>query len=460
MFDLLITNGTLVDSHGMYQANLGITDGKISSVYQGNKEVSAEKVIDASKKLVFPGLVDTHVHFQLQDLGKIISTDTFQSGTQAAAFGGVTTFIDFADQTRGESPLKGFFERKKSADGQVAIDYSLHVSKTDLEFLDEIPELIKQGVTSFKFFTTYDWRKLDLTDTELVLFFKNVRKNRGMVIGHCENNSMVKTYREQLIQENKTDPIYHAHSRPHLAEEEAIQRAILFARRTGVHLHIAHISTKEGATLLAQAKQNNLRVTGETCPQYLLLNEKAYTTPEGYLNLMSPPLRHTKDQQGLIHQIQSGVMDMVITDHCEFSRKRKGNGKLPFHQITNGIPGIETSLPLIHDFLVNSKKISYPGLVQLLSTNPAKLFGLYPQKGSLQTGTDADLVIFDPLLKRTITPDLLHYKIDWNPYTDFKVTGWPVSTILRGNILCENGEFVGSGNDGQFLKRAHLNYEQ
>ena len=460
MFDLLITNGTLVDSHGMYQANLGITDGKISSVYQGNKEVSAEKVIDASKKLVFPGLVDTHVHFQLQDLGKIISTDTFQSGTQAAAFGGVTTFIDFADQTRGESPLKGFFERKKSADGQVAIDYSLHVSKTDLEFLDEIPELIKQGVTSFKFFTTYDLRKLDLTDTELVLFFKNVRKNRGMVIGHCENNSMVKTYREQLIQENKTDPIYHAHSRPHLAEEEAIQRAILFARRTGVHLHIAHISTKEGATLLAQAKQNNLRVTGETCPQYLLLNEKAYTTPEGYLNLMSPPLRHTKDQQGLIHQIQSGVMDMVITDHCEFSRKRKGNGKLPFHQITNGIPGIETSLPLIHDFLVNSKKISYPGLVQLLSTNPAKLFGLYPQKGSLQTGTDADLVIFDPLLKRTITPDLLHYKIDWNPYTDFKVTGWPVSTILRGNILCENGEFVGSGNDGQFLKRAHLNYEQ
>ena len=460
MFDLLITNGTLVDSHGMYQANHGITDGKISSVYQGNKDVSAEKVIDATKKLVFPGLVDTHVHFQLQDLGKIISTDTFQSGTQAAAFGGVTTFIDFADQTRGESPLKGFFERKKSADGQVAIDYSLHVSKTDLEFLDEIPELIKQGVTSFKFFTTYDWRKLDLTDTELVLFFKNVRKNRGMVIGHCENNSMVKTYREQLIQENKTDPIYHAHSRPHLAEEEAIQRAILFARRTGVHLHIAHISTKEGATLLAQAKQNNLRVTGETCPQYLLLNEKAYTTPEGYLNLMSPPLRHTKDQQGLIHQIQSGVMDMVITDHCEFSRKRKGNGKLPFHQITNGIPGIETSLPLIHDFLVNSKKISYPGLVQLLSTNPAKLFGLYPQKGSLQTGTDADLVIFDPLLKRTITPDLLHYKIDWNPYTDFKVTGWPVSTILRGNILCENGEFVGSGNDGQFLKRAHLNYEQ
>ncbi len=460
MFDLLIKNGTLVDSHGMYQANLGIVEGKISSVYQGSKDVSADTIIDASNKLVFPGIVDTHVHFQLQDLGKIISTDTFKSGTQAAAFGGVTTFIDFADQTRGESPLKGFLERKKSADGQVAIDYSLHVSKTDLDYLDEIPELIKQGVTSFKFFTTYDWRKLDLTDTELVEFFKNVRKNRGFVIGHCENNSMVKTYRERLIQDGKEDPIYHAHSRPHLAEEEAIQRAILFAQRTGVHLHIAHISTKEGGNLLAQAKQNNLRVTGETCPQYLLLNEKAYTTPEGYLNLMSPPLRHTKDQQGLIHQIQSGVIDMVITDHCEFSRERKGNGKLPFHQVTNGIPGIETSLPLIHDFLVNSKKISYPGLIQLLSTNPAKLFGLYPQKGSLQTGTDADLVIFDPTMRKTITPDILHYNIDWNPYTNFQVTGWPEITILRGNILCENGEFVGRPKEGIFLKRNHLNYEQ
>ncbi len=458
MLDLLIKNGTLVDSHGMYYANLGITEEKISTIYQGNKSVSAEKVIDAANKLVFPGIVDTHVHFQLQDLGKIISTDTFNSGTQAAAFGGVTTIIDFADQTRGESPLKGFLDRKKSADGQVAIDYSLHVSKTDLEYLDEIPELIKRGVTSFKFFTTYDWRNLDLTDTELVQFFKIVRKNRGFVIGHCENNSMVKSYREQLIRDNKEDPIYHAHSRPHLAEEEAIQRVILFARRTGVHLHIAHISTKEGGDLLAQAKQNNLRVTGETCPHYLLLNEKAYTTPDGYLNLMSPPLRHTKDQQALINQVQSGIIDTIITDHCEFSRERKGSGKLPFHQVTNGIPGIETSLPLIHDFLVNSKKISYPGLVQLLSTNPAKLFGLYPQKGSLQTGTDADLVIFDPSVRKTITPDILHYNIDWNSYTNFKVTAWPVNTILRGKILCEDGEFVGESNEGKFLKRDHLNY--
>lgn len=458
MFDLLITNGTLVDSHGMYQANLGITAGKISSIYQGNKKVSAERTIDASKKLVFPGIVDTHVHFQLQDLGKIISTDTFSTGTQAAAFGGVTTFIDFADQTRGESPLKGFLARKKSADGQVAIDYSLHVSKTDLEYLDEIPELIKQGVSSFKFFTTYDWRNLDLTDAQLVQFFKHVRKHRGFVIGHCENNSMVKTYRNQLIDEGKEDPIYHAHSRPHLSEEEAIQRAILFARRTGVHLHIAHISTKEGANLLAQAKQSNLRVSGETCPQYLLLNEKAYTTPEGYLNLLSPPLRHTKDQQGLIHYIESGIIDIIITDHCEFSREKKGNGTLPFHQVTNGIPGIETSLPLIHDFLVNSKKISYPGLVNLLSTNPAKLFGLYPQKGSLQTGTDADIVIFDPSVRKTITPDILHYNIDWNPYTNFQVTGWPVMTLLRGTILCDNGEFIGRKASGKFVKRDHVNY--
>jgi dihydropyrimidinase len=443
----------------MYQANLGVTDGKITSIFQRNKGNQAHKEIDASKKLVFPGIVDTHVHFQLQDLGKIISTDTFVSGTQAAAFGGVTTFIDFADQTRGESPLKGFQERKKAADSQVTIDYSLHVSKTDIDFLDEIPLLVKEGVTSFKFFTTYSWRNLDLTDAELLTLFQEVRKNRGLVMGHCENDSMVQAYRKQFIEEGKTDPIYHAYSRPHIVEEEAIQRVILHARRTGVHIHVAHITTKQGGDLLAQAKQQQLRVTGETCPHYLLLNESAYSSPDGYLNLMSPPLRHTKDQQALIKYTQSGTIDSIITDHCEFSRASKGNGNLPFHKVTNGIPGIETSLPLMHELLVNSQKISYPQLIYLMSVQPAHIFGLFPQKGSLQLGTDADLVIFDPKLQKTIIPQELHYSIDWNPFTDFRVTGWPVITILRGKVLCKYGKFVGPSNGGQFIKRQPFKYK-
>ena len=271
---------------------------------------------------------------------------------------------------------------------------------------------------------------------------------------------MVQTYRDQLIREKKTDPIYHALSRPHIVEEEAIQRAILFARRTGVHLHIAHISTKQGGDLLAQAKQQQLRVSGETCPQYLLLNEKAFSSPDGYLNLLSPPLRHAKDQQALIKYTQSMTIDQISTDHCEFSRESKGNGKLPFHQVTNGIPGIETSLPLMHDFLVNSNKITYPQLVQLMSTKPAQIFGLYPQKGSLQLGTDADLVIFDPKLRKGILPEELHYSIDWNPFTNFQVCGWPIITILRGTILCNNGEFTGPDNIGQFVKREHLRYKR
>jgi dihydropyrimidinase len=444
----------------MYPANLGIEDGKISIIFQGDKGIVADQEIDATNKLIFPGIVDTHVHFQLQDMGKIISTDTFASGTKAAAFGGVTTFIDFADQTRGESPLKGLLARKKSADSQVAIDYTLHVSKTDLDFMDEIPELIKEGITSFKFFTTYSWRNLDLTDAELLIFFQEVRKNRGLLIGHCENDSMVIKYRNQLIHDNKVEPIYHAHSRPHIAEEEAIEKVILFAKRSGVHLHIAHITTKQGSDLLAQAKASNLRVTGETCPHYLLLNESAYNSTDGYLNLMSPPLRHAKDQQALLNSIQYGKMDQIITDHCEFSREQKGNGSLPFHKVTNGIPGIETSLPLMHDYLVNSNKISYPKLVELMSTNPAKLFGLFPNKGSLQLGTDADLVIFDPLLQKKISPSELHYTIDWNPFTDFKVKGWPITTILKGTILCNNDEFIGPSNHGQFIKREPYKYSK
>ncbi|MFX1518261.1 MAG: dihydroorotase family protein, partial [Promethearchaeota archaeon] len=439
--DLIIKNGTLVDENGCYQANLAIAEGKIQAVFLGNQKFQAERIIDASKKIVLPGVVDSHVHFQLQDLGKIISTDTFASGSQAAACGGVTTIIDFADQTRGESPLKGFCERKKDADSQVAIDYSLHVSITDIEFLDEISTLISEGVTSFKFFTTYSWRNLDLNDAELLKLFEEVKKCRGLVMGHCENDTMIINYRNELIQEGKVEPIFHAHSRPHIVEEEAIQKVLLFAKKTGVHLHLAHITTKEGSDLLHQAKQHGLTVTGETCPHYLLLNEGNYKGSEGYLHLMSPPLRHTKDQQALLNRVTDNTIDQIVTDHCEFSRISKGNGELPFHQVLNGIPGIETSLPLMHDLLINKHRRTYPQLVSLMSSAPAQIFGLYPQKGSLMVGTDADIVIFDPTLEKRITPELLHYSIDWNPYVDIKVIGWPIMTILRGTVLCEDGNF-------------------
>ncbi|MFX0050901.1 MAG: dihydropyrimidinase [Candidatus Hermodarchaeota archaeon] len=457
--DLIINNGNLVDSNGCYQANIAVKDGKINAIFHGNKNFEAEKIIDASKKLIFPGIVDSHVHFQLQDLGKIISTDTFATGTQAAACGGVTTIIDFADQTRGKSPLQSFHDRKKNADPQVVIDYGLHVSKTDLEFLDEIPILIKEGVTSFKFFTCYSWRNLNLNDAELLYLFQEVKKCRGMVLGHCENDAMILHYRNELINEGKTDPIYHAHSRPHIVEEEAIKRVLLLAKKTGVKIHLAHITTREGSDLLSWAKQKGLNVTGETCPHYLIFNERAYEGHEGYLNLMSPPLRHAKDQQGLMIGIKDGTLDQIVTDHCEFSRVTKGNGKLPFHEVANGIPGIETSLPLMHDWLINKQKFPYPLLIKLMSTRPAKNFGLYPQKGSLMIGTDADLVIFDPNLEKTISPEMLHHSIDWNPFTGLKVKGWPIITLLRGQILFENGEFVGPPNEGRFLKRPTKGYQ-
>ncbi len=451
--DLLIKEGTLVDSTRSYQANICIDQGKIHSIFEGSKQIQADKVINAKDLLIFPGVIDSHVHFQLQDLGKIISSDTFASGTHAAAFGGVTTVIDFADQTRGESPYKGFLDRKKNADKQVAIDYSLHVSLTDTDFLDEIPLLIKEGVTSFKFFTSYSWRNLSLDDFDLIKLFQEMQKNRCLLMGHCENDILVLKGRQSLVKRGKTDPIYHAYSRPHIVEEEAIQRVILFAKKTGIKLHIAHITTKEGGELLANAKLQGLKVTGETCPHYLLLNEGAYNGPKGYLNIMSPPLRHTKDQQGLLDYIKDKIIDQIVTDHCEFSRESKGSGNLPFEKIVNGIPGIETSLPLMHDLLINKLNLSYSQLVNLMSTQPAKLFGLYPKKGSLEIGADADLIIFDPTLKRLISPEILHYNIDWNPFEGIKVVGWPIVTILRGKILVENGEFIGPSNYGQFQKR-------
>ncbi|MFX1512670.1 MAG: dihydropyrimidinase [Promethearchaeota archaeon] len=454
--DLLIKNGTIVSESTIFKADIGIQNGKIIGFFKKTKRKTPEQQIDAKGKLIFPGIVDGHVHFQLQDLGRQISSDTFEEGTKAGAFGGVTTIIDFADQTRGESPFKAYKERRAVADPQVVIDYGLHVSVTDTDHLDEIATLISEGVTSFKIFTTYSWRNLYLNDAQIYDVLLVLRKYGATAVVHCENDDFVIALREKLIKEGKIEPIYHAKSRPNFVEAEAIQRILFLAKLTGVKTHIFHVSTKEGIELLVRAKKKNTNITGETCPHYLLLNEEAYAGEKGYLNLMSPPLRSDNDRQAILHQVLDGNVDLIVTDHCEFSKESKGLGKQPFHQVLNGIPGVETSLALMHEYLINRHNLSYPRLINLLSTNPAKIFGLYPQKGSLVIGADADLVIFDTKKEITIASDNLHYEIDWNPYEGEKVKGWPVKTIVRGKVIVDDGEFYGKKGAGKYLRRSPI----
>ncbi|MFX0206589.1 MAG: amidohydrolase family protein, partial [Candidatus Hodarchaeota archaeon] len=293
--DLLIKNASIVSESAIFKADIGIEDGKIVGVFKHTKRNVAEQIIDAEKKLVLPGMIDSHVHFQLQDLGRQISTDSYESSSKAAAYGGITTFIDFADQTQGESPLNAYKERRAVADPQVCIDYGLHVSITDTDHLDEIPILISEGISSFKLFTTYSWRNLYLNDVQIYKVLQILRKYNGTAVVHCENNDFIVSLREKLVREGKTKPIYHSEARPNFVEAEAIQRVLFFAHLTGTKTHIFHISTKEGAELLSKAKKINSNITGETCPHYLLLDKTAYTGKEGYLNLMSPPLRNDDD---------------------------------------------------------------------------------------------------------------------------------------------------------------------
>lgn len=459
--DLLIKNGTVVTDSCMFKADVGVSEGKIVSLTTSSATTHAEKIIDATGKLVMPGLVDSHVHFRLQDMGQIITTDTFETGTRAAAFGGITTVIDFADQTRGESPTKAFQERKTVADKEVTIDYGLHVSLTDTDHLPELPKLVRdEGVSSFKMFTTYSWRNLFLNDHQIREVMLLLRTLGATAVVHCENEDFVRLEREMLVREGKTDPIYHAYSRPNFVEAEAIQRILLLAQTTGAKTHIFHVSTKEGVEAIRQAKLKSSFVTGETGPHYLLLTEDAFRQKDGYLTLMSPPLRKEDDQESLHSGLLDGTLDNVITDHCEFSRERKGGGTLPFHKVTNGTPGVETSLGLTHDLLINKLDSNYPTLVRLMSTNAARIFGLYPQKGNIMIGADADVVIFDPRKEFTITPEALHYAIDWNPYTGRTVVGWPETTILRGDIIVDGDSFLGKAGQGQYLHRSTSSAQQ
>jgi dihydropyrimidinase len=453
-FDLVIKNGIVVTENGIREVNIGIKNEIISALFISDDYTSV-KTIDAGKKIVLPGVVDSHTHFRLQDMGKIITTDTFETGSRAAAFGGVTTIIDFADQTRGESPIPAFEERKKIFDKEACIDYGLHISVTDPNFKVDFQSLIREkGVVSFKIFTTYSWRKLYLTDAQIFDFLGFLADEGAIAVFHCENDSMVVSGRQKYIDENRKDPIYHAMSRPNIVESEAIQRMINFIDETSVRGHIFHISTKEGGLIVENAIQSMDNLTSETCPHYLLLNDEAYKIRDGYTNLMSPPLRKVEDQYILQELVLNGAIDCIITDHCEFSRESKGNGKLAFHEVPNGIPGIETSLPLMHELFVNQLQMEYPQFSHIISTNPAKIFGLYPKKGCIAVGSDADLVVFNPTKEVTISPEKLHYNIDWNPYTGMKVTGWPEKTILRGKVIVDGDNFLGSTGQGRFIHRS------
>ena len=455
---VLIKDGMIVTSTGRYVADVYTEEDKIKTIGK-NLDVVADETVDAMGKYVLPGAIDPHTHISMPFMGTS-AQDDYETGTIAAACGGVTTVVDFDLQQKGESLLEALERKKSWAEGKAAVDFSLHPAIMDPrpEVIQEVKKaILDYGTPSFKIFMVYDFR---VDDATMIKLLEETKKYGGLVQVHAENVYIIQHMNEVLEREGKLAPYYHAVSRPNIAEEEAIARAVKMVELTGSRIYIVHLSSKEGLFKVKEARDHGIDVFAETCPQYLLLNEDRYKEADfnGAKYVMSPPLRTEESSEALWGGLKGGDLQVVATDHCpfDFHGKKDMFGKDDYKKIPNGAPGIETLLMLMHTEGVVKGRISLERMVDVLSTGTARMFGL-KDKGEIIVGKDADIVVFDPDQKFIITQDKLHMNVDYTPYEGMKMTGMPYAVYSRGKRVAEwNGEqvaFVGEIGRGRFVKR-------
>jgi dihydropyrimidinase len=452
---LLIKNGTIVTASDLYQADVYIEKETVSAIGI-NLGVKAEREIDAADRYVIPGGIDCHTHLDMP-FGGTTSADDFESGTIAAAFGGTTSIVDFAIQYRGQTLHHAWETWMKKADGKAAIDYGFHMIMTEVndQIEGEMDALVKQGVTSFKLFMAYPGVFM-LDDASIFRAMLRTGKNGGTICMHAENGGVIDVLVQKALAEGKTAPKYHALTRPARAEGEATHRAIALAEIADVPVYIVHLSASEALEMVTEARDRGLPAFAETCPQYLFLSYDNYEEPgfNGAKYVMSPPLRPRETQDRLWRGLAFNDLQAISTDHCPFCMKeQKVLGEHDFSKIPNGAPGIETRMSLVYDGGVRTGRISLNRWVELTSTSPAKIFGLFPRKGTIAPGTDADIVVFNPSKKQTLSVKTLHMKVDYNPYEGREVQGVSETVISRGRVIVENGKFTGRAGAGSFIKR-------
>jgi dihydropyrimidinase len=458
----LIRGGTVVTATDLYDGDVLIEDDKIVAISTNVDltpfgDQTLTRIIDATGKYVIPGGIDVHTHLDMP-FGGTTSTDDFESGTVAAAHGGTTSVVDFAIQYRGQTLRHALDTWRKKAEGRAAIDYGFHMIVTELTDAveNEMDALVREGVTSFKLFMAYPGVFM-LDDASIFRALQRTAGNGGTICMHAENGGVIDVLVKKALAEGKTAPKYHALTRPARAEAEATHRAIALAEIAGVPIYIVHLSAAEALEMVTAARDRGLPAYAETCPQYLFLSYDNYEEPDfsGAKYVMSPPLRGKETQDKLWRGLAGGDLQAVSTDHCPFCMKeQKELGKGDFSKIPNGAPGIETRMSLVFDGGVRTGKISLNRWIELTSTSPAKLFGLFPRKGTIAPGSDADIVVFDPNKKQTLSAKTLHMKVDYNPYEGREVTGVSETVLSRGKVIVENGKFIGRAGAGSFLKRS------
>src|SRR5579863_8760700 len=455
-FDTVIRNGTVVTATDTYASDIGILDGKIAAIAQSLPIENAGKVIDAAGLLVMPGGIDVHTHLDMP-FGGTTSADDFESGTIAAAFGGTTTLIDFAIQQKGQSLRQAFETWMKKAERKAAIDYAFHCIITDLgdAQLEEMGTLIHAGVSSFKLFMAYPG-VLMVDDATIFRAMSQAAKFGGLICMHAENGGVIDVIVRRALAEGKRAPKYHALTRPTSTEGEATGRAIALAEMAGAPVYIVHLSCNDALEKVREARDRGVPAYAETCPQYLYLSLEQMEAPgfESAKYVFTPPLREKWHQEKLWQGLANDTLQVVSTDHCPFCfKEQKELGKDDFTKIPNGGPGIEHRLSLVYSGGVAGGRFSVNRFVELVSTTPAKLFGLYPRKGTIAVGSDADLIIFDPSRKQVISAKTHHMRVDYSMFEGIKIKGLPKTVFSRGRAIIDGGNFVGRPGAGQFIKR-------
>jgi dihydropyrimidinase len=458
-FDLVIRNGTVATASEVMHCDVGIVGGVIAAL--GRRLGSAERDIDATGLIVLPGGIDAHCHLAQRGPMGPQHADDFESGTRSAACGGTTTIIPFANQFKGQSLRAAVEHYHTLAEGRALIDYAFHMivsDPTETVLGQELPALIRRGYTSFKVFMTVDAFRLD--DRQVLDVLATAKREGALVMVHAENHDVIAWLSERLVRAGKSAPKYHAEARPAPVEREATHRAITLSEIAETPILIVHVSAREAVEEIERARARGLTVFAETCPHYLVLSVDDLDRPglEGAKFMCAPPMREKANQEHLWRALERGVFDLLSSDHAPFryagDRGKKLHGEhAPFTKVANGLPGLETRLPLLFSEGVLEGRIDLPGFVALSATNAAKIYGLYPKKGTLAVGADADIAIWDSRREVTIAKAVLHDDMDYTPYEGRQVTGWPVMTLSRGEVVWDDGKVLAKPGRGRFLPR-------